>query len=259
MECSAVSADHGASGVTSGDARTAPWQRLGVVIGLRRRVQGSPEPTEVDHLVAIEHIGFQGDKHANELSPRQVLVAGIDAYSDLGLKSNTLRENLLVSFSTEGLKSGGLVKIGRDVLLWLTFQCEACGHLEHHHPGIVRSIAGRRGMLARVLRGGQIFARDEVLHMESHIPPLANRWQDRIAGILAKVPEGKYLEFRQLARLAGVPNAYCRAFPKLLSKLPSALAVRARAGEIKEMHQRWTGAELFDVSEHVGRVKVLTR
>jgi len=257
MDCLAISADHGVSGAKSADARIAPWRSLGEVVGLRRRELGSAEPTEVDHLIAIENIGFQGDKHAHELSPRQVLFAGVDAYSDLGLKAKTLRENLLVSFSTKGLESGGLVKIGHDVLLWLTFQCEACGHLEHHHPGVVRAIDGRRGMLARVLRGGRISVGDDVLHVASPIPPLADRWQDRIAGILAKVPDGMYLEFRQLARLAGVPRAYCRAFPKILSKLPSAIAVRAQAGEVKERHRRWMGDELFDVSQHIASVPVL--
>jgi hypothetical protein len=257
MDCPAVSADHGVSNATSADSQMASWRRLGEIVGLQRRELGSAEPSDVDQLSALEGIGLQGDKHAHELSPRQVLVAGVDAYVDLGLKPKTLRENLLVNFPTKDLRSGGLAKVGHEVLLWLTFQCEACGHLDHHHPGVVRHIDGRRGMLARVLRSGRIAVGDEVTYLASAIPPFADLWQDRIASILSKVPDGKYLEYRQLARLAGVPRAYCRAFPKVLSKLPSNIAERAVAGEVKEKHRRWIGNELFDVSRYLNGVAAL--
>lgn len=250
MDCLAFSAEHLATDDAIA-ANSVTWRAVGEVTALRTRgITG--DPWEVDQLVAVDGMGLQGDKHANPLSPRQLLLAGTDVYRDLALSPMTLRENLLVNFSTAGLESSSLLKVGRDVVLWLTFQCEACGHLEHRHPGIVRSIGKRRGMLARVLRGGVILPGDAVSCAPSRIARISDRWQDRIAGVLQRVPSGRRVEFRQLAQLAGVPKAYCRVFPKILSQLPTSVACKAQAGSVADVGQRWTGAELFDVSTSVG-------
>ena len=234
----------------------ADWRCVGEVTALR--VRGiSGDLHEVDRLVAVDGIGLKGDKHANPLSLRQLLLAGSDVYRDLALSPMTLRENLLVNFSTVGLKSSSLLKVGRDVVLWLTFQCEACGRLEHRHPGIVKSIGKRRGMLSRVLRGGMILPGDIVSCAPSSIARISDRWQDRIVGVLQRVPLGKRVEFRQLAQLAGVPRTYCRVFPKLLSQLPDCVASKAQAGSVADIGQRWTGAEMFDVSKSVGETVLL--
>ena len=257
MDCMAFSTEHRATEADISDD-VARWRGVGKVLALRMRDKTADHPRAVGELVAVEGHGLQGDKYSNALSPRQLLLAGIDVYLDLALNPMTLRENLLVSFSTAALASSGLLKVGRDVVLWMTFQCEACGHLEHRRPGIVRSIGKRRGMLARVLRGGVILPGDGVSYAESRIGSISDRWQDRIAGVLQRVPEGKCLEFRQLALLAGVPKAYCRVFPKILSQLPPWMAGRAQAGSVADVGQRWTGAELFDVSASMGHGVLLS-
>lgn len=223
------------------------WKRLGTVKALRIRPGGSSDPVEVSELTAVQDLGLDGDKHAHALSPRQVLIAGEDVYQDLQLAPHTLRENLLVSFATKELKSSCLIKIGQDVVLWLTFQCEACGHLEVRSPGIVRSLKGRRGVLARVLRAGRIAVGDDVSQGPSSIAPIPEHWKERVIRVLHSVPDDKRVEFRQLARLAGVPKSYCRVFPKVLSELPRAVASRAQAGEVADARLRWSGHELFDV------------
>jgi len=256
MDCVATCVDNN-SGDTGVNPRCTAWQRLGEVLTLTVRDSKLSESREVDQLVAIKDIGLYGDKHVHSLSPRQVLLAGSDVYQDLRLKPMTLRENLLVDFSTKGLESSGLLRVGHEVVLWLTFQCEACGHLEHRHPGIVKSINGRRGILARVLRGGHISPRDEVQYMPSLIAPISSLWRERVAGVLYRVPAGKLVEFRQLAQLAGVPKTYCRVFPKILSQLPLAVACKAQSGSVAEIEQRWTGAELFDISMNTDGVAAL--
>jgi MOSC domain-containing protein YiiM len=250
MDCPATVAEHHQA-ETGWNAGGRAWQRLGVVMGLRIRPESSHEPKEVDQLVALAGFGLHGDTHAHPLSPRQLLVAGSDVYRDLGLKAMTLRENLLVDFSTERLASSALLQVGPEVVLWLTFQCEACGRLEQRHPGVLKSINGRRGMLARVLCGGRMSVGDEVRQCASSIPPISSVWQERIAGVLNRVPVGKRVEYRQLARLAGVPKAYCRVFPKILSQLPPAVASMAQPGTVTHTHERWTGEDLFDVSKNV--------
>jgi hypothetical protein len=255
MDCLAFRAEHDITNYVIA-ANSETWRAVGEVVAMRMRgVTGGPR--EVGQLVAVEGMGLYGDKHANPLSPRQLLLAGTDVYQDLALNPMTLRENLLVNFSTEGLESSSLLKVGSDAVLWLTFQCEACGHLEQRHTGIVRSIGRRRGMLARVLRGGVILPGDAVSCAPSRIARISDRWQDRIAGVLQQVPPGKRVEFRQLAQLAGVPKAYCRVFPKILSQLPTSVACKAQAGSVADIGQRWTGSELFDLSTSAGGTALL--
>lgn len=256
MDCPATVAEYREAD-TGWHEGVPAWRRLGAVVGLRIRWEGSCEPREIDQLVAVAGFGLQGDKHAHPLSPRQLLLAGSDVYRDLSLKAMTLRENLLVDFSTEQLMSSVLLKVGPEVVLWLTFQCEACGHLEHRHPGVVKSINGRRGMLARVLRGGRLSVGDEVSHRASEIPPISSVWQERISSVLHRVPASKRVEYRQLARLAGVPKAYCRVFPKILSQLPPAVAIRAQAGTVARTEEQWAGEEVFDVSKSISGVAAL--
>ncbi len=250
MDCPATVAEHHQAD-TDQNVRVRGWQRLGLVSGLRIRAEGFSDPQEVDQVVAIAGSGLHGDTHAHSLSPRQVLLAGSDVYRDLGLKAMTLRENLLVDFSTAQLASSTLLQVGQEVVLWLTFQCEACGHLEHRHPGVAKAIRNRRGVLARVLLGGRMFVGDEVRQCTSSIPPISSVWQERIAAVLTRVPAGKRVEYRQLARLAGVPKAYCRVFPKILSKLPPTLASKAQPGTVAHAREQWAGEDLFDVFKNI--------
>ena len=256
MDCPAAVVEH-LQAESRWNAGEQTWQPMGAVVGLRIRTERSSDPKQVGHMVAVAGMGLQGDTHAHPLSPRQVLVAGSDVYQDLGLGPMTLRENVLVDFGTERLRSSTLLQIGPEIVLWLTFQCEACGHLEHRHPGVMKSIHGRRGVLARVLRGGRMSVGDEVRQCTSSIPPISSVWQERIAGVLQHVPAGKRVEYRQLAHLAGVPKVYCRVFPKILSQLPPALANRAQAGTVAQTDERWTGEGLFDVSTNISGLTAL--
>ena len=223
------------------------WRPLGRVEGLRVRAAGSDAPVEAGTVEAIEGKGFAGDRHADALSPRQLLVAGTDVYRALGLPVATLRENLLVDFGTADLASGRLLRLGEDVVLWLTFQCEPCPRLERHQAGFAKAAHRHRGMLARVLRGGTVRVGDPVADMASSIPPLSDDWRARVAAVLLAVPPDQVISFRQLARLAGVAPTYCRAFPRLLGKLPPAVGGRARSGESATAAGGWSGAALFAV------------
>ncbi|GKS89982.1 MOSC domain-containing protein [Acidovorax sp. SUPP2539] len=196
--------------------------------------------------------GLLRDRHAQRLSPRQVLLAGTDVYRDLQMPSFTLRENLLIDWPTAGLPSGSLLKIGPEVVLWITFECEPCARLEQRKPGVVKALKGRRGALARVLQGGVLRVGDAICQGPAPIPPMSNDWKDRIAHIVRRIPAGKRIGYRQLADLAGVAKGYCRAFPRVLGQLCPDVAERAQAGSVA-MHaeQRWEGTELFDVHAYL--------
>lgn len=198
----------------------------------------------------MANYGIVGDRHASPHSPRQLLIAGDPVYERFGLHEATLRENLRLNFSTANLRSGDLLRIGSDVVLWLTFYCEPCSLLERRHAGIVKTIGKHRGMLARVLRGGSIGVGDKVSFNRASIPAISDDWQTRVLSVACAVPAGHYIVYRQLAEMAGVANAYCRAFPKVLSRLPVEVSSRVVGAANALPGPRWNGAELFDVSHH---------
>jgi hypothetical protein len=192
---------------------------IGTVLSLALRPPGSPAPRSVAALDAIAGTGLGGDRHADPLSPRQVLLAGAADYGRHGLPPLALRENVLLDIDTADLASGTLLRIGSDAVLALTFHCEACAQLDRHAPGLAAAIGTRRGMLARVVSGGRIRTGDAVATADGGAAAWPDDWRERVALILPRVPDGMVLEYRQLARLAGVQAVYCRAFPRLAARL----------------------------------------
>lgn len=209
-----------------------------------RPARGLP-PQRVERVLALADEGLHGDIHADALSPRQVLLAGRPVYDALALPAHALRDNLLLDLDTAQLRSGTVLQLGADVLLRLMFQCEACGQLELQRPGLARALGARRGILARVVAGGIIQPGDRVRDLGRLAPSWSDDWRERVSQVLEAVPPGQVLEYRQLARLAGVASSYCRAFPALLRKLGSAQAARAVAQREASGRLRWDGSGLF--------------
>lgn len=203
-------------------------------------------PQRSERVTALAAQGLDGDVHADPLSPRQLLLAGRAAYADLDLPAHALRENLLLDIDTARLVSGTVLQVGRDVLLRLMFQCEACGQLDRQRPGLARAIGTRRGVLARVLAGGEIHPGDRVRDLGPLLPHWSDDWRERVVRVLDAVPPGHAVEYRQLARLAGIASTYCRAFPAVLRRLGPAHAARAVAQGVDPARPRWDGRGLFD-------------
>ncbi len=193
--------------------------------------------------------GLQNDCHWDPTSPRQVLLAGADTYRDLALPKNALRENLLMSGRLE-FPSGTILQVGSSVQIQITFDCEPCGRLNAHAKDLSRIIAGRRGLLAKVIRGGSLNVGDRlgVIGIDTH-QQWPERWQDRIRMVAARLPEGLVVDYADLARFAGVPVRLCRAFPRLLATAGIRGAVRA--GTHPEL-RRWDG---IDVVADTNRAK----
>jgi MOSC domain-containing protein YiiM len=216
------------------------------------RVAEEPEPRRLLTADTTANYGIVGDRHACPHSPRQLLIAGDAAYERFELPEATLRENVRIDASTKELRSGDLLRFGSDVVLWLTFHCEPCSLLERRQPGIVKVIGEHRGMLARVLRGGSFGVGDEVSLAHASPPAMSDDWQSRVLGVACAVPAGQYIVYRQLAEMAGVANSYCRAFPKVLSRLPLEVSSRVVSTRSAPPGPRWSGAELFEVAQHLG-------
>jgi hypothetical protein len=214
------------------------------VAGLFLRREPGAAPDAVGQVQAIAGSGLDGDIQRHALSPRQLLVAGTAAYDRLGLPANALRENLLLDFDSAGLASGQLLAAGASAVFQLTFACEPCGRLNLRQDRLARTIGAQRGMLARVLRGGPVALGDPVRLLAHTLPAWPDDWRARVEAVLARVPPGCVVEYRQLALLAGVALTYCRVFPRVAAAL--GLAHKAVPLRSACALPRWDGAGLFD-------------
>jgi hypothetical protein len=208
-------------------------------------VRGQAGPVQVETAELIGGVGIVGDRHADRHSPRQVLLAGSAVYRELSLAPLALRENLLLDIDTSALASGTLLRVGANGLLRVMFQCEACGSLDRHQPGLSGRIGARRGTLARVVGGGDIRVGDQVRILGQRLPAWPEDWPGRVRRVLDALPPGQVIEYRDLARLAGLMPSYCRAFPGLIRRLGPAYAGKAVAAGSASGVPRWTGAGLF--------------
>jgi hypothetical protein len=221
---------------------------IGHVRALALRPAGTRVSLTVDGVRALAGHGLEGDKHADPFSPRQLLLAGEDAYGDLSLPAHALGENLLFDVGTARLASGTVLQIGGEAVLRLMFQCEPCGALDGFQAGLSGRIGPRRGMLARVLAGGMIRAGDRILDTGRALPAWSDDWRERVAQVLHAVPDGMVLTYARLALLAGVQASYCRAFPRLLKSL--GYADRALSAQAAQGLRCWDGEGLFDDGDY---------
>lgn len=219
---------------------------IGSIITLSIRPERTAAPHAVDAVDAIAGSGLAHDLHADPLSPRQVLLADARTYADLALPGHALRENLLLDVDTSQLRSGTVLQIGADVALRLMFQCEACGQLDRYRQGLARALGPRRGMLARVVKGGVIRRGNPVRDIGMRLPVWSDDWRERVRRVLDAAPPDAVVDYAQLARLAGVQSSYCRAFPRMLAKLGPGYASKALARQAAPSLARWQGDGLFD-------------
>ena len=216
---------------------------IGQVIALTIRTAQGWLTVDSAHLT--DGAGIDNDIHADPLSPRQLLLASAQAYDTFSLDPHALRENVLVDFDTSLLASGAVLEIGDEVRLRLMFQCEACGQLDTQRRGLSGELGERRGMLARVLAGGVIRRGDRIQDLGVLQTPWPDDWRERIAQVLDAVPAGFVIEYRHLARLAGVQSSYCRAFPRMLRSLGAHCADKAVSSQSTSQLPRWEGHGLF--------------
>lgn len=117
---------------------------------------------ELAEVRVRENEGFEGCSHGRPGGKRQVLLVDMETLRELELMPGWIRENV----TTEGLDVNGL-KIGQKVTmgkveLEVSAECEPCSLMEEIRPGLEAELAGKRGMLCRVLSGGVLKRGDAV-------------------------------------------------------------------------------------------------
>ena len=112
----------------------------------------------------VLNLGFKGDMHALPDSARQVLLIEKETLDALGLAPGDVKENVTTSgIALMPLPAKTLLRLGSDALLEITKPCSPCSRMNELRPGLLKEIAGKRGMLARVVAGGLVREGDPIV------------------------------------------------------------------------------------------------
>lgn len=113
-------------------------------------------------LRLIEDLGIEGDHHGRPGSSRQVLLMSEENCDAFGLAPGEVRENIVTrGLGLQDLPAGTRLGIGGAVLE-ITKDCTPCEFMDSLRPGLRLRILRRRGMLARVIRTGEIRLGDPI-------------------------------------------------------------------------------------------------
>ena len=112
---------------------------------------------------AVANRGLTGDRHALPDSSRQILLIEKETIDDLRLEPGQVKENVTTAgMRLMHMRSGERLLLGEEVILEITKACSPCSRMDEVRPGLLKELAGKRGMLARVVRGGTIREGDTV-------------------------------------------------------------------------------------------------
>ena len=135
----------------------------GKVVALHVSLAPRQPMANVQTAEAVANLGLKGDRHAQEGSLRQVLVMDAETLDSLGLSPGDIKENITIQgIDLPSLQAGQQMVLGAEATLEVTIPCEACDRLDELRTGLQQELQGRRGMLARVVRGGVIQVGDIV-------------------------------------------------------------------------------------------------
>lgn len=177
----------------------------------------------VNALRTIAGQGIAGDVSADPHSPRHILLTRASVYTQLQISPGDLRENVVVSGDIEEYRSGQLIRIGKDVIVRLTFPCEPCSRLNEVRAGLARDVAARRGMLGRILTSGEIRAGDELELLPSTLAAIPTEPRDRFHSFVERIPPGRVASFADAVRTLGLPRTYVRVMPRFLRDAPATM------------------------------------
>lgn len=115
-----------------------------------------------DRARAVEGHGLEGCAHARPRTKRQVLFASAEHLHAVGVEPGRIRENFTVEGAdVHSWPVGQRLRVG-DALFEIAMECDPCERMDAIRPGLREELEGRRGMLARVVEGGEVAAGDEI-------------------------------------------------------------------------------------------------
>lgn len=137
-------------------------EKNGLVVSLQICEAHRAPMQRLQAVKAVENLGLEGDRHALPDGSRQVLLIEEETLTRLGISIGAVKENITTrGIGLMDLAAGTRLQI-RDVLFELTKPCTPCERMEEIRPGLREELQGQRGMLARVVRGGEIRVGDAI-------------------------------------------------------------------------------------------------
>jgi MOSC domain-containing protein YiiM len=134
---------------------------VGEIVGIWRspKRREAMEPLETARV--YENEGVEGCAHRRG-GKRNVLFVAAEDLEALGVAPGAVKENFTVR-GAEVMKwpVGQRLVIG-DAEFEISMVCDPCELMDTIRPGLLAEIDGRRGMLARVLKSGQVAVGDQV-------------------------------------------------------------------------------------------------
>ena len=123
------------------------------------RKSGRSEPHERRQAIAGQ--GLDGCAHANP-PKREVLFASKEHLDSVNVDPGAIRENITVDGAdVEKWPVGQRVRVGAAEFE-ITMVCDPCHRMDELRDGLRAELEGKRGMLARVVEGGEVAVGDEV-------------------------------------------------------------------------------------------------
>jgi MOSC domain-containing protein YiiM len=125
---------------------------------------------EFDEGFAVENKGLRDCVHGRPGSSRQLLLMDVETLEEFGIAPGRVKENITTrGIRLEGLSMGQRIRVG-DALLEITKECEPCHQMEAIRQGLQEALRGRRGVLCRVVKSGQIRRGDSIEIIEGQAP-----------------------------------------------------------------------------------------
>jgi MOSC domain-containing protein YiiM len=117
--------------------------------------------TSHERVRALAGHGFEGCAHANP-PKREVLFVSEDHLASLDVEPGAIRENVTVADAdVQQWPVGQRVRAG-EAVFEITMVCDPCHRMDELRPGLRSRLDGKRGMLARVVEGGDVALGDEL-------------------------------------------------------------------------------------------------
>jgi MOSC domain-containing protein YiiM len=129
---------------------------MGQVIAIfKKGKKGAPMiPLETAEVIAGR--GIRGSRGGRPNGKRQVLIMPAELLDTFGLSPGAVRENITTrGVDVMALRPGDGLHIG-EVVLEAMGDCKPCEFIEGIRPGLQAEMLGHRGMLFRVVEGGEI-------------------------------------------------------------------------------------------------------
>ncbi len=129
---------------------------VGIWRAPKRRVPMEP----LDSARIVED-GIDGCAHARQ-GKRSVLFVAAEDLDALGVDPGRIRENFTVRGADVMSWPVGQQLVVGDARFEVTMVCDPCHLMNEIRPGLQDELAGRRGMLARVVKTGEVRVGDTV-------------------------------------------------------------------------------------------------